>query len=110
MSFKSRVDRLLCTAGAIGLGAMMVSAPGINAPAIAAGSVKMGIVAFLSGGAAGPFGVPARNSAELMIGAINAGKVPGAYSSVGRAVEPSSSMAARKLISPTGFANPQGNR
>lgn len=85
MSFKSSVDRLLCTAGAIGLGAMMVSASGINAPAIAAESVKMGIVTFLSGGAAGPFGVPARNSAELMIGAINAGKVPGAYSSVGLA-------------------------
>ena len=36
-------------------------------------SVKVGFVTFLSGGAAGPFGVPARNAAELMIQSINSG-------------------------------------
>ncbi|MBO6550746.1 MAG: hypothetical protein JJ964_14140, partial [Rhizobiales bacterium] len=37
-------------------------------PAVADGhkELKIGFVTFLSGGAAGPFGVPARNAAELM--------------------------------------------
>lgn len=47
--------------------------------------VKLGIVTFLSGGAAGPFGIPARNAAELMIESINAGKVPAPYSTKGLA-------------------------
>lgn len=46
-------------------------------------SVKVGFVTFLSGGAAGPFGVPARNAAELMIQAINAGSVPVPYNTAG---------------------------
>lgn len=45
--------------------------------------VKIGIVTFLSGGAAGPFGVPGRNGAEIMIGAINAGKLPAPYNTKG---------------------------
>ncbi len=47
--------------------------------------VKVGIVTFLSGGAAGPFGIPSRNAAEVMIEAINKGKLPGEYSSKGLA-------------------------
>lgn len=46
-------------------------------------SVKVGFVTFLSGGAAGPFGVPARNAAELMIQSINSGSVPAPYNSAG---------------------------
>jgi branched-chain amino acid transport system substrate-binding protein len=46
-------------------------------------TVKVGFVTFLSGGAAGPFGVPARNAAELMIESINAGIVPGPYNTPG---------------------------
>lgn len=46
-------------------------------------SVKVGFVLFLSGGAASPFGIPARNAAELMVEAINAGTVPAPYNSVG---------------------------
>lgn len=45
--------------------------------------VKVGFVTFLSGGAAGPFGVPARNAAELMIQSINAGSVPSPYNTAG---------------------------
>jgi branched-chain amino acid transport system substrate-binding protein len=45
--------------------------------------VKIGIVTFLSGPAAGPFGVPARNAAEIMAESLNAGRVPGAYSTKG---------------------------
>ena len=44
---------------------------------------KLGIVTFLSGAAAGPFGVPARNAAELLIEALNAGKVPAPYDKKG---------------------------
>ena len=41
-----------------------------------AAPVKIGVVSFLSGPAAGPFGVPARNAAELTVEMLNAGKVP----------------------------------
>lgn len=46
-------------------------------------TVKIGFVTFLSGGAAGPFGVPARNAAELMIQSINAGTIPAPYNTAG---------------------------
>ncbi len=45
--------------------------------------VKMGVVTFLSGAAAGPFGVPARNAAEVVAEALNGGKVPAPYTAVG---------------------------
>lgn len=51
----------------------------------AADDVKMGVVSFLSGGAAGPFGIPARNAAELVIEAINKGSLPAPYNSAGLA-------------------------
>ncbi|HEU4644599.1 MAG TPA: hypothetical protein VFS80_03435, partial [Burkholderiales bacterium] len=38
--------------------------------------LKIGIVTFLSGAAAGPFGVPARNGFELVAEMLNAGRVP----------------------------------
>ena len=53
--------------------------------ALAQDKVKMSVVAFLSGPAAGPFGVPARNGAEVAIAAINAGKLPPPYNSKGLA-------------------------
>ncbi len=46
-------------------------------------ALKVGIVVFLSGPAAGPFGVPARNAAELLIEHINAGTLPAPYNSAG---------------------------
>ncbi|MBN9461317.1 MAG: ABC transporter substrate-binding protein [Burkholderiales bacterium] len=45
--------------------------------------VTMGVVTFLSGPSAEPFGVPARNAAELMIRALNAGEVPAPYDARG---------------------------
>ncbi len=45
--------------------------------------VRIGLVTFLSGAAAGPFGVPARNGAELLAEAINAGKLPPPYATPG---------------------------
>jgi branched-chain amino acid transport system substrate-binding protein len=65
--------------GAVSAALLLVLA----APAMAADSIKIGIVTFLSGPAAGPFGVPAKSSAEMMVEAINGGKVPGAYSKKG---------------------------
>ncbi|HEY6106035.1 MAG TPA: ABC transporter substrate-binding protein, partial [Anaeromyxobacteraceae bacterium] len=44
---------------------------------------KLGVVTFLSGAAAGPFGVPARNAAEVVVEALNAGKVPAPYTQKG---------------------------
>ena len=45
--------------------------------------VKVGFVMFLSGPAASPFGVPAKNSADFVVDELNAGKGPGPYSKVG---------------------------
>lgn len=59
---------------------------GWTLPAAAADEkpIKIGVVTFLSGGAAGPFGVPARNGAEVLTEALNAGgKVPAPYATKG---------------------------
>ena len=45
--------------------------------------LKLGIVSFLSGPAAGPFGVPAANAAKMMVDALNAGHVPSPYEAIG---------------------------
>lgn len=40
--------------------------------------LRIGIITFLSGPAAGPFGVPAKNAADLMVNALNkGGQIPG---------------------------------
>jgi branched-chain amino acid transport system substrate-binding protein len=51
--------------------------------ASAAVPVKLGIVSFLTGPAAAPFGIPGRNGAEVMIEAMNAGKVPAPFNKTG---------------------------
>ena len=48
-----------------------------------AAPVKLGIVSFLTGPAASPFGIPGRNGAEIVIEALNGGKGPGPFSKVG---------------------------
>jgi branched-chain amino acid transport system substrate-binding protein len=45
--------------------------------------IKIGVVTFLSGAAASPFGVPARNGAEVLTEALNSGKVPAPYATKG---------------------------
>jgi branched-chain amino acid transport system substrate-binding protein len=45
--------------------------------------IKIGVVSFLSGPAAGPFGVPARNGAEIMFEMLNGAKVPAPYATKG---------------------------
>jgi branched-chain amino acid transport system substrate-binding protein len=45
--------------------------------------IRIGLVTFLSGPAAGPFGVPARMAAEAIVESLNAGKAPSPYNSKG---------------------------
>ncbi len=60
------------------LGTAIVPAQAQSAPAI-----KLGIVSFLTGPAAAPFGIPGRNGAEVLIDAMNAGKLPAPFNKVG---------------------------
>jgi branched-chain amino acid transport system substrate-binding protein len=46
-------------------------------------NVKIGVVAFISGPAAAPFGVPAKNAADFVIEELNAGKGPAPYNKKG---------------------------
>jgi branched-chain amino acid transport system substrate-binding protein len=71
------LPRLAAAALGLGLAAMA------SVPAYAQGTYRLGIVTFLSGGAAGPFGVPAKNAADVVIDAINAGTLPAPYNSKG---------------------------
>jgi branched-chain amino acid transport system substrate-binding protein len=67
---------LLAAATAAGLAASA-------APLAAQAPVRVGIVTFVSGPAAGPFGVPARNAAELTVEMLNAGSLPAPYTQKG---------------------------
>ena len=51
--------------------------------ALAQQPLRIGIVTFLSGPAAGPFGVPARNGFELVAEMLNAGRAPAPYATKG---------------------------
>ncbi len=66
---------------ATGLTLATVAAAPAQQPAPA--PIKVGIVSFLSGPAASPFGVPGRNGAEIVIEALNAGTAPAPYNTVG---------------------------
>jgi branched-chain amino acid transport system substrate-binding protein len=68
------------------LKAVAVAAVATLTPALAVAQeapLKIGVVSFLSGPAAGPFGVPARNAAEIMFEMLNGGKVPAPYATKG---------------------------
>ncbi|MGH7007706.1 MAG: ABC transporter substrate-binding protein, partial [Stellaceae bacterium] len=89
------VRSLIAGAALIGaLGFTVAPAAAQNAPAAAPAAasaaaaaatptLKLGIVTFLSGPAAGPFGIPARNAAELVAEAINKGTLPAPYNTKG---------------------------
>jgi branched-chain amino acid transport system substrate-binding protein len=70
-------------AGAAALLLASVAASAQQAPAANAAPIKLGIVTFLSGPAASPFGVPSRNAAEIVIESLNSGKAPAPYNTVG---------------------------
>ncbi len=67
--------------GALGAAVVACSllAMGMPAQAQQKTSVKVGFVTFLSGPAAGPFGVPAKMAAEAIVESLNAGKGPAPY-------------------------------
>lgn len=65
------------------IGVSVAAALAAAVPATAKDTVSIAVPAFLSGPAAGPFGVPARNGAEMVLDAINAGKLPAPYDSKG---------------------------
>ena len=44
---------------------------------------RIGVITFLSGPASGPFGVPAKNAADLLVEAFNSGNIVPGYESVG---------------------------
>jgi branched-chain amino acid transport system substrate-binding protein len=68
-----------------GAGVALMAGVGLAADAAAQDepTLRIGFVTFLSGPAAGPFGVPARNAAELVVEHLNEGAVPAPYDSEG---------------------------
>jgi branched-chain amino acid transport system substrate-binding protein len=62
---------------------LAIAAAALAPLAAAQEPVKIGIVTFLSGPAAAPFGVPAKNAAEFVIEQLNTGKGPAPYSKKG---------------------------
>ncbi len=79
MKRSGRFTLLTCLAALV----LAVGSPAAAQPQPAAKPFKIGVVTFLSGAAAGPFGVPARNAAEVLAEALTAGKGPGAYAKAG---------------------------
>ena len=70
------------------LAATLACAAAVAGPLAAQQPVRVGIVTFVSGPAAGPFGVPARNAAELTAEMLNAGRVPAPYAGKGFGGDP----------------------
>lgn len=61
----------------------LLGAAAASAEAAENGKFRVGVVTFLSGGAAGPFGVPAANAAKVVVDALNKGAVPAPYTQKG---------------------------
>ena len=69
--------------GLASLAAATAAVVPVQAQQPTAAPVKLGIVSFLTGPAASPFGIPGRNGAEIVIEALNAGKAPAPFNTVG---------------------------
>jgi branched-chain amino acid transport system substrate-binding protein len=74
-----RASRFILHALLAAFAIMLMAAPASAQPQ----PLKIGIVTFISGPAAGPFGVPARNAAELTAEMLNAGTVPAPHAQKG---------------------------
>ena len=48
-----------------------------------AAELTIAVPSFLTGGAAGPFGIPAMNGAKMVVDAINKGSLPAPYNTAG---------------------------
>ena len=66
--------------------------------------IRIGVVTFLSGPGAAPFGVPAHNAAVLLFDALNAGKVPAPYQTKGFGGTPIEMVVMDEAGPPTGVA------
>ncbi|TAM75634.1 ABC transporter substrate-binding protein [bacterium] len=77
----SRVATAAAAAVAIALVSLAARAPA--AAQTQPQEIKVGIVAFLSGAAASPFGIPARNGAEILLEGLDKGSVPAPYEKKG---------------------------
>lgn len=73
----------LCTMFFVGMAALSALMEPATARAEDQTILRLGVVSFLSGPAAGPFGVPAANAAKMMVDALNAGRVPQPYNGIG---------------------------
>ncbi len=77
----------------------------ITQSAIAQGQpIRIGVVTFLSGPGAAPFGVPAHNAALLLFDALNAGDVPAPYHNRGFGSTPIEIVVMDEAGPPTGVA------
>jgi branched-chain amino acid transport system substrate-binding protein len=65
------------------IGTSLIAATFAPVGVLAQQPVKIGFVMFLSGPAASPFGVPAKNAADFIVEELNAGKGPVPYGKVG---------------------------
>ena len=68
---------------AVGAALALTAAASSSVLAADNGKYRIGVVTFLSGAAAGPFGVPAANGAKLAVETLNSGKMPSPYGKVG---------------------------
>ncbi len=73
----SRIPRGLAAAAALSMSVLSGLAQADATP------LKIGVITFLSGPAAGPFGVPAKNSSDLVSEALNQGKQAPGYGTKG---------------------------
>jgi branched-chain amino acid transport system substrate-binding protein len=78
----SRCEKFVAIFIAVSIAALAAQ-PARAQQAAAPATVKLGIVSFLTGPAASPFGIPGRNGAEIVIEALNAGKAPAPYNTPG---------------------------
>ncbi len=82
MKISNLATRLLAIT--VATAAFFAAAALFTVPAVAAEKpIRIGLVSFLSGPAAGPFGVPARIAAEAIVESLNAGSAPAPYNAIG---------------------------
>ena len=67
----------------IGVAVVLVSLGLATSSALAKDKILMAVPTFLTGGGAPAFGIPSRNGVEVIVNAINAGKVPAPYNTKG---------------------------
>ncbi|MGH6715270.1 MAG: ABC transporter substrate-binding protein [Bradyrhizobium sp.] len=83
MSNKVRASTKRGTAAIVGAAMIVVSGAATAQTPSTPATIKLGIVSYLTGPAAAPFGIPGRNGAEILIEELNHGKVPAPFNKVG---------------------------